>query len=77
MEQWDFARFDPAFWRHFERRVGQLRDLGIEADLILFHPYDRWGFATMDAESDDRYLQLCRRAPGRVSQRVVVDGQRV
>jgi hypothetical protein len=54
---WDFTRFDPAFWRHFEQRVGQLRDLGIEADLILFHPYDRWGFATMDAESDDRYLR--------------------
>jgi hypothetical protein len=54
---WDTARFDPAFWRHFERRVGQLCDLGIEADLILFHPYDRWGFATMDTESDDRYLR--------------------
>ena len=41
---WDFTRFNPAFFRHLERRVGQLRDLGIEADLILFHPYDRWGF---------------------------------
>ena len=28
----DFTRFDPAFWRHFETRVGQLRDVGIEAD---------------------------------------------
>jgi hypothetical protein len=37
--------------------VGQLRDLGIEADLILFHPYDRWGFASMDAATDDRYLR--------------------
>lgn len=55
--RWDFTRFDPAFWRHLETRVGQLRDLGIEADVILFHPYDRWGFATMDAESDDRYLR--------------------
>ncbi len=54
---WDFARFNPAFFRHFERRVGQLRDLGIEADLILFHPYDRWGFADMGAENDDRYLR--------------------
>jgi len=53
----DFFRFDPAFWRHLEMRVGQLRDLGIEADLILFHPYDRWGFAAMDAETDDRYLR--------------------
>lgn len=55
--KWNFARFNPAFWRHFERRVGQLCELGIEADLILFHPYDRWGFANMPAEADDRYLR--------------------
>jgi hypothetical protein len=55
--EWDFARFNPEFFRHFERRVGQLRDLGIEADIILFHPYDRWGFAKLDAEADDRYLR--------------------
>ena len=54
---WDFPRFNPAFFRHLEQRIGQLRDLGIEADLILFHPYDRWGFADMGAEADDRYLR--------------------
>jgi hypothetical protein len=55
--EWDFDRFDPEFFGHFERRVDNLRELGIEADLILFHPYDRWGFATMDAETDARYLR--------------------
>ena len=54
---WDFTRFNPAYFQHQEKRIGQLRDLGIEADLILFHPYDRWGFAAMDADSDDRYLR--------------------
>jgi hypothetical protein len=53
----DWSRFEPEFFRHFEQRVGDLRELGIEADIILFHPYDRWGFATMDAETDDRYLR--------------------
>jgi hypothetical protein len=53
----DFSRFDPAFFHHFERRVADLMALGIEADIILFHPYDRWGFAVMDAEADDRYLR--------------------
>lgn len=53
----DFTRFNPAFFQHFEKRVGQLRDLGIEADIILFHPYDRWGYAQMDAEADYRYLR--------------------
>ena len=55
--EWDLTRFNPAFFQHFEQRVGELRDLGIEADLILLHPYDRWGFASMDDEADDRYLR--------------------
>lgn len=54
---WDVTRPNPAFYRHQEQRIGALRDLGIEADLILFHPYDRWGYATMDAAADDRYLR--------------------
>jgi len=56
---WDWARFHPPFWRHLERRIGDLMELGIVADLILFHPYDRWGYATMDADTDDRYLRYC------------------
>ena len=33
--------------------------LGIEADVILLHPYDygHWGFDRMDSASDDRYLE--------------------
>ena len=55
--RFDFERFVPAYFQHLEQRIGQLRELGIEADLILFHPYDRWGFSTMTAEEDDRYLR--------------------
>ncbi|KQY88991.1 DUF5060 domain-containing protein [Pelomonas sp. Root1444] len=58
--KWDCARFNPAFFRHLEQRVGQLRDLGIEADLILHHPYDdkrEWGFDSMTREQDDRYAR--------------------
>jgi len=54
---WDFTRFNPAFFQHLEKRIGDLRDLDIEADLILFHPYDRWGYREMPAEVDDRYLR--------------------
>jgi hypothetical protein len=53
----DYSRFNPAFFQHLEKRVGDLRALGIEADLILFHPYDRWGFASMPADVNDRYLR--------------------
>ena len=57
--QWDFTRFNPAFFQHLEKRIAQLRDLGIEADIILFHPYDEghWGFDRMPDEADDRYLR--------------------
>lgn len=57
LTDWDFSRFNPEFFKHLELRVGQLSDLGIEADIILFHPYDHWGFARMSAEQDDRYLR--------------------
>jgi hypothetical protein len=53
----DFQRFSPEYWAHLEKRIDQLAALGIEADLILYHGYDRWGFATMDPVSDDRYLR--------------------
>lgn len=57
--RWDFTRFNPAFFQNLERRIGQLRDMNIEADLILFHPYDEghWGFDRMGAENDDRYVR--------------------
>ena len=55
----DFDRPDPAFWHHLEQRILDLQRLGIEADLILWHPYDRWGFADMSDPQDDRYLRYC------------------
>lgn len=53
----DYARFNVAFWQTFERHIAALGDMGIEADVILFHPYDRWGFADMGAAADDLYLR--------------------
>ena len=53
----DTTRFDPVFWAHLERLIADLQALGIQADLILFHPYDRWGFASMSAADDDRYVR--------------------
>lgn len=56
---WDFTRFNPAYFQNLDRRIGQLRDLGIEADLILFHPYDdgHWGFDNMGTDGDSRYVR--------------------
>ncbi len=56
---WDFEHFNPAYFRRLERRILDLQALGIEADLILFHPYDfgAWGFDRMPPEVNDRYLR--------------------
>lgn len=52
---WDFTRFKPAYFRHIERCIRELGKLGIEADLIVMHPYDRWGFSGMDIQEDELY----------------------
>lgn len=54
--KWDYSRFNPDFFRNLEKRVGELRDIGVEADIILFHPYDCWGYSNMGAVADERYL---------------------
>lgn len=53
---WNFKRFNPWHFQLIEKRIKDLMDLGIEADLILWHPYDRWGFSNMSKEEDDLYL---------------------
>ncbi len=52
---WDFTRFNPEHFRRIERCIGELRDRNIEADLIVMHPYDRWGFSAMNEEQDELY----------------------
>jgi len=58
---WDTTRFDPRFFQQFEEEVRALRELGIEADVILFHPYDRWGFAELGPAADDRLTRYAVR----------------
>ena len=53
----DLSRFDVTFFQHFERRIQDLCNLGIEADLILFHPYDKLGYGNMPPDVNRRYLR--------------------
>jgi hypothetical protein len=62
--EWDFTRPSLSYFRNLERRVVQLQQLGIEADLILFHPYDRWGFCDMPGWVDRFYTQYVVRRLG-------------
>jgi hypothetical protein len=54
---WDFSIFNPEYFRHLENTVESLGKLGIEADIILMHPYDRWGFSHMGTANENFYLK--------------------
>jgi len=56
---WDFKRFDPAFFKNLENGIDSLNALGIQADVIIFHPYDKghWGFDAMGKENDLFYIK--------------------
>jgi hypothetical protein len=57
LKNWDFSRLNPIFFQNIEKRIKQLDSLGIQADLIVFHPYDRWGFSSLDRTTDDMYIE--------------------
>lgn len=56
----DFQSPNPEYFKNFEDRVKDLLDRGIQADVILFHPYDsgQWGIDKgMTREDDLIYLK--------------------
>lgn len=57
--EWDYSRFNPAYFQHVEKCIDRLNSIGVEADLILFHPYDdgRWNFDKLPVETCKRYLE--------------------
>jgi hypothetical protein len=57
-EGWDFTRPNPEFFQHFEKQVAALRELGIEADVILFHPYDHGKWGLNEGSMDDNVFYL-------------------
>lgn len=58
-KSWDLTTFNPAFFRVLEKQIDDLKNLGIESDLILFHPYDkgRWGFDSLPMDVNLRYIK--------------------
>jgi hypothetical protein len=56
---WDLTVFNTEFFKVLEKQVDDLNDLGIEADMILFHPYDkgRWGFDSLPMDVNLRYIK--------------------
>jgi hypothetical protein len=58
LHDWDPTRLDPAYFRRYEDRIRRLGEIGVEADVILFHPYDpKRGYSDMKRADDERYLR--------------------
>ena len=54
----DLTRFNPAFFQRLDACVTALGAQGVQADVILFHPYDgKHGFDEMAPGQDARYLR--------------------
>ncbi|HEC44336.1 MAG TPA: DUF5060 domain-containing protein [Bacteroides sp.] len=53
----DYSKPNYEFFQNFDLRVEQLLKMGIEADVILFHPYDAWGYSQMGDEMNSRYVR--------------------
>ncbi len=53
----DLTQPNYAFFRNFDERVEQLMKMGIQADVILFHPYDAWGYSKMGKEMNEKYVR--------------------
>ncbi|MDC7286610.1 DUF5060 domain-containing protein [Blautia schinkii] len=59
--KWDVHRPAMEFWNHFEKILMKLEQMGIQSDIILFHPYDRWGFCELSMEENLVYLDYVLR----------------
>lgn len=59
--KWDVHKPCFLFWDKLEERILELASMGIEGDLILFHPYDRWGFSKFSQEEAEVYLDYLLR----------------
>ncbi len=58
---WDVNRPCFAYWDMLEDAILRLQKMGTECDLILFHPYDRWGFSSLPEEQNMIYLDYLLR----------------
>ena len=56
-DQNDLTQPNYEFFRNFDHRIKQLRDMNIQADVILFHPYDKWGYSAMGDEMNEKYVR--------------------
>ena len=57
-EVWDYTRPNPSYFEHIENTIARLGTMGIQADLILFHPYDRWGYSPHESGAAELLFKI-------------------
>ena len=57
IKNFNYYKPNVDFYKALDKKILKLKKLGIEADLILFHPYDKWGFSSMNDECNRLYLK--------------------
>ncbi|MBN2762546.1 MAG: DUF5060 domain-containing protein [Bacteroidales bacterium] len=63
----DYRDFNIDYFRNLEDRIRELRDIGVEADVILFHNYDFGLWGIDDGLSDDDALFYLNYLVARIS----------
>lgn len=58
---WDVHKPCVEFWNQMETIIAKWNEMEIQCDLILFHPYDRWGFSELSLERAEVYLDYAMR----------------
>lgn len=53
---WNMHKPNLKFWEHIENIIVKLNQMDIQCDLILFHPYDKWGFAKLSLAEAKTYI---------------------
>lgn len=61
---WNPEKPVKEYWDNLENVIKRLDEMEIQADLVLFHSYDNWGFATMPQEDNLKYLDYCLKRLG-------------
>jgi len=56
-ERNDFSQPNYDFFQNFDKRIEQLLKMDIQADVILFHPYDNWGYSEMGDDMNEKYVR--------------------
>lgn len=76
--KFDTERFEPEYFQHYEDGIRNLQKLGIEADIILFMPYDRvTGLMSMDYRSRRSTHEIRRGALQCLPERLVDHYERI